>query len=453
MAKQITEKAAKRTKRIGIHWDTTTGLGLKVTHAGRKIWLLQTIYPGQHTPARRTLGSYPSMGLAEARTKAVAWYALVKQGIDPRDVEAGERKQAQAQRHAQAAQAANTFAAYCEKYISERKNRRAKLDAAEIRRLLAGAWGDLSLHEITPRHIRETFAQLIRRSPYNARNCWGHAVGIFKQAVHDDLIPFSPLASVDKRIVFKNAQIEARQRVLNDQELFAFWRAAGRLGYPFGPLYKLLCLTACRVSELSDARWSELHPELRAVLHAAAQSGQRVNWSAVPPHAKVLTVPRERFKSDVEHPVMLSDDALQIIEALPRWSGGDFLFTTTSGRLPVSSLFKAKRKLDARMLRTLRAMARMRGEDPEQVKLAAWVTHDLRRAARSNLAALRVDDGVAEMVLGHAKRGLQRIYDRHKYESEIREALQRWAQRLAAIVAPATPTPETSNIVTLRQAK
>jgi hypothetical protein len=60
-------------------------------------------------------------------------------------------------------------------------------------------------------------------------------------------------------------------------------------------------------------------------------------------------------------------------------------------------------RLDERMLRTLRAMARMRGEDPKAVELVPFVNHDLRRVVRSNLSALKVGDHVAEMVLGHER--------------------------------------------------
>jgi hypothetical protein len=43
-----------------------------------------------------------------------------------------------------------------------------------------------------------------------------------------------------------------RQRTLNDTELFALWRASGRLGYPFGPLYRLLVLTGTRWTRLRE---------------------------------------------------------------------------------------------------------------------------------------------------------------------------------------------------------
>lgn len=49
------------------------------------------------------------------------------------------------------------------------------------------------------------------------------------------------------------------------------------------------------------------------------------------------------------------------------------------------------------------------------------------------------------MVVGHGKRGLQRVYDQHSYELEIREALELWANKLRDIVQPPP-----KNVVKLR---
>ena len=45
--------------------------------------------------------------------------------------------------------------------------------------------------------------------------------------------------------------------MLSDAELRALWQASETIGYPFGPLYRLLLLTGARKSEVAGARWSE----------------------------------------------------------------------------------------------------------------------------------------------------------------------------------------------------
>ena len=71
--------------------------------------------------------------------------------------------------------------------------------------------------------------------------------------------------------------------------------------------------------------------------------------------------------------------------------------------------------------------------------VSGWRLHDLRRVVRSKLASLRVPDAIAEMAIGHGKRGLQRIYDQHTYEGELRDALQRWANALRDLIEPPPP--------------
>ena len=99
----------------------------------------------------------------------------------------------------------------------------------------------------------------------------------------------------------------------------------------------------------------------------------------------------------------LSRDAKALIDGL-RHHNGPYIFTSTDGEKAVNGWSNAKEEID-------RAMARELGHEPQH-----WVLHDLRHVIRSRMAALRVPDNVAEMCLGHAKRGLQRVYDEHSYE-------------------------------------
>jgi hypothetical protein len=121
---------------------------------------------------------------------------------------------------------------------------------------------------------------------------------------------------------------------------------------------------------------------------------------------------------------------------VPRFDGGDYLFSTTFGRKAAWMGSEIKTALDNRMLHTLQAMARKRGDDPARVKLEPWVNHDLRRVVRSGLSRLKVVDEVAEAVLAHRRTGIAGVYDRHDYLAEKREALQLWAGRLRDITEP-----------------
>jgi integrase len=147
-----------------------------------------------------------------------------------------------------------------------------------------------------------------------------------------------------------------------------------------------------------------------------------VRWPEVDTDRAIWTIPRERFKSDREHIVPLSDDALALLAALPRFASGQFAFTSTAGMRPVDGFGKAKLRLDA-------AMGVILGRPVEP-----FVLHDLRRTVRSRLSELRVPPVVAECVIGHALPGLLGVYDKWDYIDEKREALARWSARLSEIV-------------------
>jgi integrase len=65
--------------------------------------------------------------------------------------------------------------------------------------------------------------------------------------------------------------------------------------------------------------------------------------------------------------------------------------------------------------------------------LPPFTLHDLRRTARTQLAALGVRREVAERCLGHAIRGVEGIYDRHSYFKERRAALEQWTSLLIEV--------------------
>jgi integrase len=399
-------------------WDALVpGLGVRTTDTGGKTFVLATRYPGSKNPARRKLGGYGELTLEEARGKARAWLALVARGMDP-------EQEVERQRLAEQRKRSTTFAAVAEDFIADKcsKERQAYEATRIVRRELIPVWGDRAITEIAPLDVITLLRPIKARGPAMAHAVLTVIKRLFGWAVdaHVYGLETSPADRLKaKRII---GELHPRQRVLSDPEIIAFWRAASRMRYPHGPLLQLLLLTACRHHELADAPWSEFDLT-----------------------ARVWTIAQERFKSNAVHRVPLVDDVFAILKELPRFKGGGFVFSTTSGARPSRCSDKVKLQLDRRMLHTLKAMARMRGEDPNAVELRPWVIHDLRRVVRSHLAALRLPDHICEMVLGHGKKGLQRIYDQHAYESEIGEALTMWAARLRSIV-----NPPAANVVPLK---
>ena len=320
--------------------------------------------------------------------------------------------------------------------------------AREIRRVLVPLWGDKPIVDITDDDIESVVKRVKqygtvkmlasfgikpaprahkrgrpakqqgRPAPAQARNLLGIIKMFFNWARGEKRygLKVNPCADLKaEKLIGAKMSVD---RFLNDTEIAAFWRATGRMGYPYGPLYRLLLLTGLRLNEAADASWSEFEEK-----------------------AGKWIIPKQRMKgTNVRaraHAIPLTDDILSIVKALPRFESGDFLFSTTFGAKPAWVSDKVKKRLDARMLRSMRAAARMRGEDPAKVKLPPWQNHDLRRTLRSGLSRLRIDRDVKEAVLAHAKPGLLGTYDVHDYFDEKKEALERWGAYVRALVTPA----------------
>jgi integrase len=378
--------------------------------SGHKSYVLNTRYPGSNNPAPRSLGGH--LTLEQSREKARQWLGLIKRGIDPQVQEERQRLVEQQKRK-------NTFAAVAadfiaEKLPSERKGREVERD---IERDFIPAWGALPITEITDLHIISVIKNKKQTAPVQARNLLGIAKRLFSWAVDQRCygLTASPADTLKpNRIIGKKV---SGDRVLNDEELFALWRAAGRLKYPHGPVYRLLLLSALRLNEAADAHWSEIDPKQKLwVIPAKRMKGK--NGDARP------------------HAVPLTADIMSIFDELPRFKRGKYLFSTTFGEKPAWMNDKVKQRIDRRMLRTLRALARRRGDDPADVELAPWKNHDIRRTVRSNLSKLRIAEEAREAVLAHARPGIKGVYDHHDYLDEKAEALTLWATRLRSIVAP-----------------
>lgn len=428
MAQRLTAKMIERRRSPKgdapvFLWDNhTTGLGVKFTPAGKRIFVLQARFPGAAIQAKRTLGAFPAMGVEEARAKAAEWRTWLASGIDPAEGEA--RKAAKLADEARAARVTGAMTvervaeAYIEEHLSDK--RRGKDDAREIRKWIIPAWRDRPVTSITPQDVKELIRPIARRTPTQAHVIFSHVKRIWSWAINSDQ-PFGivqgPAQLLKPRALIGEKRV--RTRTLDADELAAFWRACGRSGYPYGDMLRLVVLTGARITEASDASWDEFNLA-----------------------DKTWTVPAERFKSGQAHVVPLSDEACALIEALPKSRG--FVFSTTDGEKPISGFSKYKSRFDLVMAEELIKLNEERGTG--NGKFRAFVVHDIRRTVRTGLSELGIAPEVAELVIGHGKKGLARVYDQAQHSQAKREALRAWARHLLEIVEPASP----ANVVKLK---
>jgi integrase len=377
------------------------GLRVRVMPGGECTFVLLARYQAEGNPTRRALGAYPVLSLAQAREKARKWRELIAAGIDPAEEE--ERKRA-----AELRKRKTTFLAVAEDFIreklpGERKRREVERD---IRREFIPAWGNRPVTDITALDVRA----IVKRKrddgkSYQAHNLLGHIRRLYNWAIGQHVygIESSPCDRLKPREII--GEKKERTRILNDAELRAAWKTADRIGYPYGPLFKLLMLTGQRKAEVAEARWSEFDLA-----------------------KKIWTIPAERMKAGAAHVVPLSGDVIDVLSPLPCFAYGDYLFSVQFGKRAVAAFSAAKARFDAEMLKALR-------ENDSKAKLPAFVIHDIRRTVRTGLSAIpNISDLVRELVIAHSKPGLHKVYDQFAYLDEKRFALDAWAARLRSII-------------------
>jgi len=415
-------KPASEGTRYQVMDAQVPGFGVRVTDTGNRTFILRTRYPGSSGPSRREIGNCADISLTAARDMARKWRSMVVQGIDPAAVEAAERA-AEARKHA------TTFEVVAEDFIKEKLpgERKGNDVEREIRRDLMPRWKDRPIASITDLDVLAIIKVKIPDGKVGSRNLLALIKRFFRWVVAQRLygVTVSPCVSLQASAIIGETN-GPRDRILTEDEIFAYSRAATRMPYPYGPIYRVLILTALRLSEVADASVPEFNFRANVwVIPAARMKGKNSGKKQARAHA-----------------VPLTGDLLAAFQALPRFNGGRFVFSTTNGSKSVRMGTKPKERLDRRMLRTLRALARKRGEDFRAVELPHFVQHDVRRTVRSQMSRLKVAEEVREAILAHARPGIKGVYDVHDYFDEKREALELWATRLNEII-----TPKQSNVI------
>jgi len=367
-----------------VHWDAARpSFGVRITDRGVVSFFVMRRMPGRPQPVRVSLGRYPDIGLAQARVLATAAIGDLVAGIHPKARERQRR--------------ATTFAALAEAFLSRpaaAKQRTADEIRKTVGRYLLPRWGSRAASSITRADAITMVEALDRASgPYTAAKALALASSIFRHAMTREQVASNPCALI--KITDLVGEMSSRQRVLSTAEIVLLWRATEGI-YPAGPFARFLFLTAVRRSEAAHMTWGEVNLD-----------------------DALWIIPASRTKSGVPHEVPLPPMAVDLLRSLPRFTGGDFVFSTTGGRSGIRSFGLYKNAIDARA-----------------TALTSWRFHDLRRTARTNLASLGVAPFIAELILGHQQKGVHKVYDVHRYQAEKREALERWANRLRDIVTP-----------------
>jgi integrase len=411
---ELKSKAKAEGCTLFLRDDDLTGFGAVATKSGACRYFIEYRLAGRDLPQRRmTIAKHGAVTADEARK-------LAKEGLGK---VAGGADIAQQKKEAREKLTGVTFRDLIERYLGiHAKNskywtqKRARLLSDDLKALHGKPAALIKRTEIVA-----AIDKVHGRSQSAARALFADIRPILAWAHDRAAIEQNPIAGM------KGPQSsDARDRVLSDDEIKAFWQAASEQGWPFEGVLKALLLTGQRREEVAGLRWREVELD-----------------------AGVWTIAKERCKNGKAHAVDLCPEACRLLSDPkdPRLQSraNDLVFSTTS-TTPVSGFSKVKKRVDARMKELL-------GD-----KFEPWRIHDLRRTAASGMAALKFQPHVIERVLNHlsgAQGGLVGVYQHHDYREERREAIMAWGAKVMEIVGEEKEEREekaASNVVSLRAA-
>jgi integrase len=285
------------------------GLFLLVQPSGGMLWRFKYRIDGRDAAGnlkrvekKLGLGTFPEIGLKDARDLRDEARALLAKGIDPADKKRRDKQAAKVS-------AANTFSAVAKAYIE--KNARDGLAEATVRKrewflsLLEKAIGHRPISEIEP------FAILDAVRPYEAAKNDEKAhrtlqfVGqVFRYAIANQLAPSDPTR--DLRGALASRKPKHHAAILEPKRVGELLRAID--GYEGQPITRI----AMQLSPYVFVRPGEL---------------RRAEWAEIDLEAAVWRIPGSKMKGGQEHAVPLSKQAVALFrEAGALTGGGRYVF-------------------------------------------------------------------------------------------------------------------------------
>lgn len=371
------------------------GLYLLVTASGSKLWRLKYRIDGKEK--KLALGSYPDVGLKQARARRDAARQSAQAGSDP---SIAKREARIAKRIA----AANTFAGIADEYVAKLEAEgKAPVTIAKTRWLLtklSPALGTRPIAEITPHELLAVLKNVERAGQREtARRLRSFSSRVFRYAVATARASVDPAQPLQGALVSPVAKHHA---AITDPIAF------GKL------LRSIETYSGQPVTKLA----------LRFTPHVYQRPGEvrKAEWCEIDLDNALWTIPAERMKQRQPHRVPLSQQALAILREAAELSGGRYIFPKLGSPL--------KPMCENAINGALRRM----GYGPDDM-----TAHGFRSTASSLLnESGKWSADAIERALSHADGNQVRAaYHRGAHWSERLEMAQWWSDHLDTLKAGA----------------
>jgi integrase len=390
------------------------GLALRLSEHGRKTWCFLYRAHGTRRLRRLTLGTYPTVTLAEARGLALENRRGVQiKGENPADVKAAWKQ-------------IRSFGELADWYLKEyatRRKRSWKEDRRILDKELLPAWRDRKASDVSRAEVRALLRSVAERpAPVMANRVLALISRIYNKALEEDIPGI--VANPALRLPKPGGDEQARERVLSDDEIQELWTVLEGI--------KRL---KRRSSEDDDV--AAISPMIARGLQVLLLTGQRpgevfrMRWADVDADAKWWTLSESATKNRVAHRVPLTDRVVALLEEArgnaPKES--PWVFAGIKG----GSVALRAVKAGAELTRVTKASG-------ERLLSFSFHRHDLRRTCATNMAMAGIPRTTISRVLNHVDRGARAtlVYQRYEFDAEKRVALEAWDRRLAQILEPSS---------------
>ena len=380
------------------------GFGIRIAPSGRKTFIYFYRMPGESKKRRLTIGSYPAMSLAEAHRRYAEAREMVTRGIDP-----GAKAVVERSEDRKAPKLATLANEYLEKWAKPRK-RSWREDKRILEKDVLPIWGQRKAKDITRRDVIRLLDDIVDRgAPIMANRTLAVIRRMFNFAISRDIVLVSPCLAVRAP-----APEKSRDRVLTMDEIRALWHglegeAMSGVSEGIKVALKLELVTGQRKSEVVSAAWEEVDIENR--------------WWTIPAEKTMLrlthNVENGLAKNKLAHRVPLSLIAVELLQRIKAVSGDSpWLFPSPRGNKPITP-------------EAVNHALRLRQESLG----IAFVPHDLRRTAATNMASMGISSSIIGKILNHKDRTVLAIhYNHYDYDREKRQAMETWGRKLKGIV-------------------
>lgn len=241
------EKLTADAKDYYVHDTKISGLNIKVTPVGRKVFLLRYSLPGKRG-AKMTLGVFPRLSVPQARKFATAAWVEINAGMDP----AKSNKE-----HLKAVTVKDFAKRYLEEWVNVRTSKSSQRDyASMLNNNVLPRIGHMRLEEVRRVDI-ENLHRALSKTPVRANRTIAVTKAMFNKAGDWEIMPYQN----NPALRIKLNKEEGRERSFNSSERIRIGAALKELRGQ-NPMSQsafdaivFLFRTGCRTSEALGLRW------------------------------------------------------------------------------------------------------------------------------------------------------------------------------------------------------